>query len=341
MDFLKANHITELIGNTPTIRVNSLSDLTGCEILLKCENQNPGGSVKDRAALRMISDAVKSGKLKPGMSIVEGTAGNTGIGLALAGRSLGFEVLVVMPSGQTFEKERLVSFYGAQLQLVAPCPFSNPAHFYHTARQIAEKNPEKYWWANQFENLSNFQAHYSGTGPEILQQTDHQLDYFISAAGTGGTIGGVSSYLKEKSPNTKVILVDPMGSGSCSYFHTGQYKNEGSSITEGIGIMRLVANFKKAQIDDAFTLPDQDLITVSHYVRQKDNILIGSSSALNLAGALRVAAQAGPGKKILTILCDSGERSYSKLYNPEFLATKDLDPSDLDVEKLIQKYKKA
>lgn len=340
MDLHKANHVTELIGNTPVIRVNSLSELTGCEILLKCENQNPGGSIKDRAALQMVTDAIESGSLKAGMSIVEGTAGNTGIGLALVGRSLGFEVLVVMPSGQAFEKERLVSLYGAQLKLVAPCPFSNPDHFYHTAKRYAEENPQTYWWADQFENLSNFKAHYSGTGPEILQQTDHQLDFFLSAAGTGGTIGGVSCYLKEVSPKTKVILVDPMGSGSCSYFHTGEYKNEGSSITEGIGIMRLVANFEKARIDDAFTLPDQDLITVAHYVRKHDNIIAGSSSALNLAGALRTAVQAGPGKKILTMLCDSGERSYSKLYNPDFLASKDLDPLNLNIEKLIQKYKK-
>lgn len=340
MALQKANHVTELIGNTPIVKVNSLSDLTGCEILLKCENLNPGGSIKDRAALQMIKDAIKTGKLKPGMSIVEGTAGNTGIGLALVGKSLGFDVLVVMPSGQAIEKERLVSFYGAKLKLVKPCPFSNPDHFYHTARRIAEESPEQYWWADQFENLSNYNAHYSGTGPEILQQTDHHLDFFISAAGTGGTIGGVSSYLKEASPETKTILVDPMGSGSCSYVHTGEYKNEGSSITEGIGIMRLVANFAKAQIDDAFTLPDQDLVTVAHYVKHHDNLILGSSSALNLAGALRTAVQSGPGKKLLTILCDSGERSYSKLYNPDFLATKELDPEDLKIEKLIQKYQK-
>jgi cysteine synthase len=332
------NHVVELIGNTPLLRVNSLSELTGCEILLKCENRNPGGSVKDRAALQMVQDAVENGNLKPGMTIVEGTAGNTGIGLALVGKSLGFEVLVVMPSGQAQEKERLVSLYGAELKLVKPCPFSNPAHFYHTARRIAEENPEKIWWANQFENLSNYRAHYTGTGPEILAQTGGRLDYFIAAAGTGGTIGGVSSFLKEQLPKIRVHLVDPEGSGACSYFHTGEYKNSGSSITEGIGIMRLVENFRQAKIDDAFTLPDQDLVSIAYYVRKHDNILVGSSTALNLAGALKTAAKAGPGKTILTLLCDGGERSQSKLYDPEFLSSKELDPDNLDIDELLVRY---
>lgn len=338
MNARKVNHITELIGNTPIVRVNSLSKLTDCEILLKCENRNPGGSVKDRAALQMIEDAIESGALKPGMTIVEGTAGNTGIGLALVGRSLGFDVLVVMPSGQTIEKERLVTFYGAELKLVKPCPFSNPDHFYHTARRIAEENPEKYWWANQFENLSNFKAHYTKTGPEIENQLGGYLDYFISVSGTGGTIGGTSKYLKEAITDINIILADPQGSGSCSYFHTGKFENEGSSITEGIGIMRLVENFKQAKIDDAFTLPDQDIVTVAHYVRKMDNIAVGSSSALNLASALKVAVKEGPGKRILTILCDGGERAYSKLYNPEFLQEKELDPTNLDIDALMKKY---
>ena len=337
---LKANHITDLIGNTPVVRVSSLSDLTGCEILLKCENFNPGGSVKDRAALQMITDAIDEGKLKPGMTVVEGTAGNTGIGLALVGRSLGYKVLVVMPSGQAYEKEKLVSFYGADLKLVDPCPFSNPAHFYHIARTIFEESPHQYWWANQFENLSNFKAHFTRTGPEILEQTEGNLDYFISVAGTGGTMGGVSKFLKENFPDITVVLVDPEGSGSCSYLQTGEYKSQGGSITEGIGIMRLVENFAQAEIDHAFTLPDQDIVTVSQYVKESDGIILGSSSALNLAGALRVAVENGPGKRILTIMCDGGERSYSKLYNSEFLKSKELDITNKDIKTLITKYKK-
>ena len=338
MGLLSVNHITELIGNTPIVRVNSLSELTGCEIWIKCENLNPGGSVKDRAALQMILDAVDGGSLKPGMTIVEGTAGNTGIGLALIGRSLGYNVLVVMPSGQAFEKEKLVSFFGAELKLVDPCPFSNQKHFYHTARTIAEEYPSHYWWANQFENLSNFKAHYTRTGPEILKQTDGSLDYFVSVAGTGGTIGGVSKYLKENLPGITVVLADPEGSGSCSYVHTGEYKSQGSSITEGIGIMRLVENFAQAKIDQAFTLPDQDMVTVSQYVKEKDGIIVGSSSALNLAGALKVAVENGPGKRILTLMCDSGERSHSKLYNSDFLEDKGLDIEDNDIQALIDRY---
>jgi len=336
-----ANHITELIGNTPVVKVNSLSQITGCEILLKCENLNPGGSIKDRAALQMIKDAISNGELKENMTIVEGTAGNTGIGLAWVGRSLGYKVLVVMPSNQAQEKERQVLLLNADLKKVEPCPFSNPNHFYHTARNIAEESPHKYWWVNQFENLSNFKAHYTKTGPEIQQQTAGRLDFLVSVSGTGGTIGGVSSFLKESMPKTKIILADPEGSGSCSFVHTGEYKSSGGSITEGIGIMRLVANFAKAQIDDAFTLPDQDIVTVAEYVRQNEGLVVGSSSALNLAGALKLAAKYGPGKRILTFLCDGGERSFSKLYNPDFLAQKELDPTNVDIEALIHRYKNS
>jgi len=341
MSLIRADHITGLIGNTPVVRVESLSRLSGCEILVKCEHMNPGGSVKDRAALQMIRDAISEGKLGEGRTIVEGTAGNTGIGLALAGRSMGFKVLVVMPSGQAAEKERQVSLYGAELRLVKPCPFSNPAHFYHTARQIAEDEPDRYWWANQFENLSNHKAHFTGTGPEIYRQTDGKLDFFVSVAGTGGTIAGVSSYLKQAIPGIQVVLVDPQGSGLCSFVKTGEFKNEGSSITEGIGIMRLVENFRKARVDDAITLPDQDLVTIAQYLRQHDGLAVGSSSALNLAGALQTAIRHGPGKRILTIVCDSGERAYSKLYNRDFLKARDLDPDNMDLEALIRKYREA
>lgn len=341
MTLITASNATELIGRTEVVRIKSLSELSGCEILLKCENFNPGGSVKDRAALQMVQDAISEGKLRDGMTIVEGTAGNTGIGLAFVGSALGFEVLVVMPSGQAIEKEKQVSLFGADLKTVAPCPFKNPNHFYHTARNISEENPDKYWWANQFDNLSNYKAHFTRTGPEILAQTDGKLDFFVSVAGTGGTISGVSRFLKEKSPNTKIILVDPEGSGYCSYVHTGEYKSKGNSITEGIGIMRLVDNFNQAKIDDAFTLPDQDLVTIAQYIRKNDGLVVGSSSALNIAGALKVAAVNSPGKKILTMICDGGERSMSKLFNPDFLREKDLDPDNLDVIGLIEKYKSS
>jgi cysteine synthase len=341
MSLISSDHVTGLVGNTPVVRIDSLSQLTKCDIFLKCENLNPGGSVKDRAALQMIQDGIENGSLTPDKTIVEGTAGNTGIGLALVGRSLGYNVLVVMPQKQAIEKERLVSLFGAELNLVKPCPFSNPNHFYHSAKNIAAEDPEKYWWANQFDNLSNYKAHYTRTGPEILKQTDGKLDFFVSVAGTGGTIGGVSSFLKENLPDIKIILVDPEGSGSCAYFHTGVYKSSGGSITEGIGIMRLVDNFAQAKIDDAFTLPDQDLVTIAEYLRKNDGLVVGSSSALNIAGALRTAVKFGPGKRILTMLCDGGDRSYSKLYNPEFLKEKELDPTLIDIETLMNKYQQS
>ncbi len=333
-----ANNLTELIGNTPVVLIPSLSRLTDCEIYLKCENLNPGGSIKDRAALQMVLDALEEGKLKKGMTIVEGTAGNTGIGLAIVAKAFGLGLLAVMPSDQAKEKERMIALHGGELKLVEACAFSNPNHFYHTARRIAEENPREFWWVNQFENLSNFKAHYSRTGPEIFEQMQGQLDCLVASAGTGGTIAGSSVYLKEKIPNIKVFLVDPEGSGMCSYIHTGKFEKTGSSLTEGIGIMRLVANFQKAKIDDAFTLSDQDVVMISQYVRDQDGIVLGSSSALNVAGALKVAVCHGPKKRILTFNCDLGERSYSKLYNSDYLKTRHLDITLTDVQPLIAKY---
>lgn len=320
-----AENLIELIGQTPILKIPSLSRLSGSEIFVKCEFMNPGGSIKDRAALNMVREALASGELKPDMTIVEGTAGNTGIGLAIVAKALGLRLKVVMPRGQTPEKERLIGLHGAELVLVDPVPFSNPAHFYHTARQLAEAEPETHWWANQFENLANYRAHYQTTGPEIVAQTGGRLDALISAAGTGGTIGGTSAYLKAQLPDIRVILADPSGSGLYSYLKTGVFKSEGSSLTEGIGIMRLVANFAQASVDDAMHLPDQELVSLAHYVRDHDGIVLGSSSALNLAVALRTALQMGPGKRLLTFACDLGERSYSKLYNPAYLAQQQLD----------------
>jgi cysteine synthase A len=336
-----ANRISELIGDTDLLKIPSLSKLAGSDIYVKCEFQNPGGSVKDRAAQQMVQDALDEGRLRPGMTIVEGTAGNTGIGLALVAKAVGLEALIVMPRGQTPEKERMIALHGAKLHLVDPCPFKDPKHFYHTARRLAEEEPERYWWANQFENLSNYRAHYQHTGPEIWQQTAGQIDEFVSVAGTGGTIGGVSRYLKEQNAKVRVTLVDPDGSGLYSYVKAGEFKSQGSSITEGIGIMRLVANFKEAQVDDAINLSDQDLVTISRCVRDQDGLVLGSSSALNVAGAFYRALQAGPGKKLVTLACDLGERSYSKLYTPEFLASKGLDESAHSIGQLVSKYRQT
>lgn len=337
---ITADNLSDLVGNTPLLRISSLSELTRCDIFIKCEQLNPGGSIKDRAALQMVLDAIESGELKKGMTIIEGTAGNTGIGLAIVAKALGYELLAVMPRDQTVEKERMISLHGGTLKLVDPCPFANENHFYHTARRLAQEDPKKYWWANQFENLSNFKVHCTRTGPEIEQQTDGKLDFLVSVSGTGGTIGGNSTYLKETIPGLKVILIDPKGSGLCSYFHTGEFKAEGKSITEGIGIMRLVANFSKAQIDDAFTIPDQDIVTIAQYVRNHDGIVLGSSSALNVAGAFMTAVKNGPDKRIVTFNCDLGERSYSKFFNSEYLKTCGLDDSQTDIQPLFKKYSK-
>lgn len=329
---------SDLIGNTPLLRINSLSNLTGTNIFLKCENLNPGGSIKDRAAKQMVEDAIINGKLKPGMTIVEGTAGNTGIGLAVLAKSYGMKMLAVMPKGQTIEKERMLSLFGAELKLVDPCPFANENHFYHTARRLAEEN-KNFWWADQFENTSNCMGHYNQTAPEIYKQLNGNVDYLISVAGTGGTIGGNSKFLSEKIPTLKTFLIDPDGSGLYSFFKTGEFKSAGSSITEGIGIMRKTANFSNAKIDDAFNLPDSDVITISRYVRDNDGIILGSSAALNVAGALVAASKAKKDSNIVTFYCDLGERSYSKLYNDEFLSSKNLPNVAECIKDLIIRYK--
>lgn len=340
---LTANNLSELIGNTDLVKINSLSELTGHDIYVKCEFQNPGGSIKDRAALQMVLDAIESGELKPGMTIVEGTAGNTGIGLAIVAKSLGFDIKVVMPKGQTKEKEQMIELHGAELILVDPVPFANENHFYHTARRIAEEQPN-HWWANQFENTSNAKAHFTTTGPEIYQQTNQHIDVFVSAAGTGGTLGGISKYLKQQNSDIKIVSIDPDSSGIFNFLTQGNHiASQGSSFTEGIGIMRLVSNFKEAQIDYALNLPDKDIVTVADYVRKQDAIVLGSSSALNVCAAFYAALKLKNDRVeqkqiIVTIACDLGERSISKLYNSEFLISNGIIAEQQNIEQLKTKY---
>ena len=338
-----AKNLSELIGNTSLLKIPSLSRLSQCDIYVKCEYQNPGGSVKDRAALQMVLDAMASGELKPGMTIVEGTAGNTGIGLAIVAKSLGFHLKVVMPKGQTKEKEQMIELHGAELILVDPVPFKNEKHFYHTARIIAEQYDD-HWWANQFENTSNAKAHFEQTGPEIYQQLNGELDYFVSVAGTGGTIGGISKYLKQQNADINIVSIDPDSSGIFNYLTQGKHiASEGSSFTEGIGIMRVVENFKQAQIDHALNLPDQDIVTIANYVRQQDALVLGSSSALNVCAAFYTALKKGPHsgerkQSIVTIACDLGERSISKLYTESFLNSKGIESNKQTIEQLRQRY---
>lgn len=323
-------NVLEMIGNTPLVKIESLSEVTGCEIFAKAEFLNPGGSVKDRTALGIILQAEKDGRLKPGMTIVEGTAGNTGIGIALIANRRGYKAKIVMPNNQSQEKYQVLEAFGAEIIRVEPCPFANQNHFYHTARKISEENPN-HFWANQFENTANCQIHYSTTGAEIWRQTEGKIDAFISAVGTGGTIAGVSKYLKEKNKNVHVRLVDPFGSGLYSYFKTGEIQSTGSSITEGIGIMRLTENFKLAQIDSAVQVSDQDMINTLYHLAQTEALLVGTSAALNVFAAYQYALEnRGKGLKIVTILCDSALRYQSKIFNTQFLREK-----NLKIEKLL------
>ncbi len=313
------SNLAKLIGNTPILKVPSLSRISKSDIYLKCESFNPGGSIKDRAALKMVENAMKRGDLKPGMTIVEGTAGNTGIGLALVAKSFGLKMKAVMPKGQALEKERMLELFGAELLLVDPVPFANENHFYHTAKRLGEE--PNHWWANQFENEDNYLAHYEHTAPEIVSQLDSNLDFFVCAAGTGGTIGGNSKYLKEHIPNVKTYLVDPAGSGLDSFLKTGEFKATGSSITEGIGIMRETHNFSQSILDGSFSIDDSIIVSLARYVRDQDGIILGSSSALNLAAAFKLALT-NPNSSVLTFMCDLGERSYSKMFNDDFLREK-------------------
>ncbi len=323
-----ARSVIDLIGDTPLLRLNKLSEETGCEILGKAEFLNPGGSVKDRAALGIIRDAEASGALKPGGTIVEGTAGNTGIGLAMVGRALGYKVVIVFPRTQSKEKADAIRLMGAELIMVDAVPYKNPNHYARYSGKLAEElnasEPNGAIWANQFDNTANRRAHAATTGPEIWDQTDGKVDAFVAAVGSGGTIAGVSDALKAKNPGVQIGLADPGGAALYGYYAHGELKAEGNSITEGIGQSRITGNLEDAQIDEAFRIPDEEALEILYDLVQEEGLCLGGSAGINIAGAVRMARKLGPGHTIVTILCDHGSRYQSKLYNPDFLREKSL-----------------
>jgi len=326
------NGFVESVGNTPLIRLRQASEETGCEILGKAEFLNPGGSVKDRAALFMINDAEDRGVLKPGGLIVEGTAGNTGIGLALCGNARGYRTLIVIPETQSQEKKDMLRLCGAELIEVPAAPFKDPNNYVHvaerTAQERAKSEPNGVLYANQWDNTANRRAHIEGTGPEILEQTGGKLDGFICAVGTGGTLAGVSMFMKEKKPDVVIGLADPMGASMYSYFTTGELKGEGSSITEGIGQGRITGNLEDIVVDEPFQVPDEEALPYVFDLLKHEGLCLGGSSAINVAGAVRLAKKMGPGHTIVTILADYGTRYQSKLFNPAFLKEKGLPAPD-------------
>ncbi len=323
------NSVLDLIGNTPLLRLHKLSEETGCEILGKCEFLNPGQSVKDRPALGMVRDAEASGRLKPGGTIVEGTAGNTGIGLAMVGAALGYEVVIVMPRTQSKEKKDAVRNLGARLVEVDAVPYSNPNHYARYSGRLAEElnetNPNGAIWANQFDNQANRKAHYETMGPEIWDQTSGKVDGFICAVGSGGTLAGTAMSLREKSGNqVKIGIADPGGAALYEYYKTGELKAEGTSMTEGIGQGRITANLEGLEVDYAYRIHDADALHILYDLIQNEGLCLGGSAGINMAGAVRMAKDMGPGHTIVTILCDYGNRYQDKIFNPEFLRSKDL-----------------
>ncbi|MFY2826329.1 cysteine synthase A [Ruegeria sp. MALMAid1280] len=325
-----ARDLADAVGKTPLIRLKRISEETGCEILGKAEFMNPGQSVKDRAALYIIRDAVARGELKPGGTIVEGTAGNTGIGLALVGASMGFKTVIVIPETQSEEKKDMLRLAGAQLVQVPAAPYRNPNNFVHYSRRLAEElaqtEPNGAIWANQFDNVANRQAHVETTGPEIWEQTGGKVDGFVSAVGSGGTLAGVADALQPK--GVKIALVDPMGAGLYSYYTTGEIAMEGSSIAEGIGQVRITKNLEGFKPDYAYQMTDNEALPYIFDLLRDEGLVMGGSTAINMAGAVRLAKDLGPGHTIVTILCDYGTRYQSKLFNPEFLREKELPVPD-------------
>ncbi len=316
------------IGNTPLIRLQAVSNMTGCDIYGKAEFMNPGGSVKDRAAKAIIEDAETRGLLGPGGLIVEGTAGNTGIGLTMVGNAKGYKSVIVMPETQSEEKKDVLRVCGADLRLVPAAPYKDPNNYVRysevLATQLAETHDGGVLWANQFDNIANLQGHYQSTGPEIWEQTGQNIDGFICAVGSGGTIAGVGKFLKEQNQSVKIGLADPKGSALFNYYKNGELKSDGSSISEGIGQGRITANLAEAPIDMAFCLSDQKALPLIFDLMQYEGLYLGGSTAINVAGAVSMAREMGPGHTIVTILCDSGQRYQSKVWNPEFLKSKDL-----------------
>lgn len=327
--------LADAVGNTPLIKLKAASAATGCTILGKAEFLNPGQSVKDRAALFIIRDAVASGALKPGGTIVEGTAGNTGIGLALVGASMGFRTVIVIPETQSQEKKDMIRLAGAELVQVPAAPYKNPNNYVRyserLAKKLAQTEPNGAIWANQFDNVANRQAHIETTGPEIWQQTDGQVDGFICSVGSGGTIAGVGMALQPK--GVKIGLADPMGSGVFNFYTQGAFSSEGGSITEGIGQGRETANLRGFKPDMAYQIPDEEALPLVFDLLQEEGLCVGGSSGINIAGAIRMAKDMGPGHTIVTVLCDYGNRYQSKLFNPAFLKEKNLPtPEWLDRE---------
>jgi cysteine synthase A len=322
----------EAVGNTPLIGLRRASELTGCTILGKAEFMNPGGSVKDRAALYMVLDAEVRGDLRPGGVIVEGTAGNTGIGLALVGNSRGYRTVVVIPQTQSQEKKDALRLAGAQLKEVPAAPYSDPNNYVHVAQRLAAElaasEPNGVLYANQWDNLSNRDGHVRSTGPEIWDQTDGRVDGFVCAIGTGGTLAGVGLYLKSRRPDVVIAAADPMGAGMYHWVKEGELRSEGGSVTEGIGQNRITGNLEGAPIDDAYQVPDEEALPVLFALLREEGLCLGGSSGINVAGAIRLARDLGPGHTIVTILADSGTRYQSKLFNPAFLRARNLPVPD-------------
>lgn len=322
------DRIVDAIGNTPLVKLKGASERTGCDIWGKCEFLNPGQSVKDRAALSIVQDGMHSGALKPDGTIVEGTAGNTGIGLALVASNLGFKTVIVIPETQTQEKKDALRLAGAKLIEVPAVPYRDENNYIkysgRLAAELNESEPNGAFWANQFDNVANKKAHFEGTGPEIWTQTEGKVDAFICAIGTGGTLAGTGAYLKSKNEKVVIGLADPHGAAMYSHYTHGVLKSEGNSITEGIGQGRITGNLEGAVVDEAFRISDAEALEIIYELAQNEGMVLGSSSGINVAGAIALAEKMGPGHTIVTILCDYGSRYQSKLFNPEFLRTKGL-----------------